>query len=153
MDYSFLDKNIKLRINECFNLAQNSSTEYFKKFNGDNLYVKEKYSAVWVASKIKIHICKNPTWLEELTAESFTSMIKPIRVETETKFVNQNNELIFIANQQSCLLDINTRKIRKIDTIDFPKDLEIDNTLFNNNYQKLNDIFDESNFVYEQKVY
>lgn len=152
IDYSYLDKNMKLRINECFNLAQNSSTEYFKKFDGDNIFVKEKYNAVWVASKIKIHIYKNPTWLDILKGESFTSLIKPIRIETETKFTNQNNELVFISNQQSCLLDIETRKIRKIDTVNFPSDLETDNTIFNNNYQKLNDTFNESEFVCEQVV-
>lgn len=152
MDYSYLDKNIKMRINECFNLAQNNATEYFKKFKEDNLYVKEKYNAVWVVSKSKIHIYKNPTWLEIIHGESFTSLVKPIRVETETKFTNKNNELVFIANQQSCLLDIDTRKIRKIDTVAFPSNIEVENTLFDNNYQKLNDVFEESDFAYEQRV-
>ena len=153
MDYSYLDKNIKLRINEFFNLAQNNVTEYFKKFNGDNISIKKNDNAVWVVSKSKIHIYKNPSWLETLNGESFTSLVKTIRIETETKFTNQNNELIFIANQQSCPLDIDTRKIRKIDTVTFPKDLEINRTLFENSYQKLNDIFDESEFVHEQKIY
>ena len=153
MDYSYLDRNVNLRINECFNLAQNNSTEYFKKFGEDNLVIKEKYNALWVASKIKIHIYKNPTWLDILNSESFTSLIKPIKIETETKFTNQNNELIFIANQQSCLLDMETRKLRKIDTVNFPSDLETDNTLFSQNYQRLNDDFYESDFAYEQKVY
>ena len=153
MDYSYLDKNLKLKINECFNLAQNNATEYFKKFNEDNFYVKDNYNAVWVISKSKIHIYRNPTWLEIIHGESFTPLVKPIRIETETKFISKNNELVFIANQQSCLLDIDTRKIRKIDTVAFPNDIEKENTLFNNNYQKLNDRFEESNLVYEKKVH
>lgn len=153
MDYSFLDKDLKLKVNECFNLAQNTATEYFEKFNGDNIYVREKDNAVWVVTKSKIHIYKNISWLDILTGESYTSMVKPIRVETETKFTDSNNELVFIASQQSCPLDIDTRKIRKIDTLTFPKDMEIDNSLFKNDYQKLNDIFNKTNFVYEQKVY
>ena len=153
MDYSYLDKNIKLRINECFNLAQNNSTEYFEKFGEDNLVIKEKYNAVWVASKIRIHIYKNPTWLDIINSESFTALVKPIRIETETKFTNKNNELIFIANQQSCVLDIDTRKLRKIDTVNFPNNLEIDYTLFSQSYKRLNDNFTENDFVYEQKVY
>lgn len=152
IDYSYLDKNLKLRINECFNLAQNNSTEYFKKFNGDNISVRSNDNAVWVVSKIKLHIYKNPTWLETITGESFTSLIKPIRVETETKFTNQNNELIMISNQQSCPLDFETRKIRKVSSVTFPDDMEVKPSLFEVSYQKLNDRFDESNFVYEQKV-
>lgn len=152
MSYSYLDKNIKLRINECFNLAQNNSTEYFKKFNGDNLSVRHNDNAVWVATKIKIHIYKNPTWLETINAETFTSLVKPIRIETETKFTNQNDELVFIANQQSCPLDFDTRKIRKVDTVTFPKDIDVEKTLFDSGYQKLNDVFNDNDFIYNQKV-
>ena len=153
IDYSYLDKNLKLKINECFNLAQNTATEYFKKFNGDNISVRKNNNAVWVVTKSKIHIYNNPLWLDTIIGESYTSMVKPIRVETETKFIDKNNQLVFIASQQSCPLDMDTRKIRKIETATFPKDMEIDNSLFENDYQRLTDIFDESNFVYEQKVY
>lgn len=71
----------------------------------------------------------------------------------ETKFTNQDNELVFVASQQSCLLDMDTRKIRKIDTVNFPKDMDVEATLFENGYQKLNDEFDEKDFVYEQTVF
>ena len=153
VDYSLVDKNTNLRITECFNLAQNNATEYFQKFNGDNIYVKENYNFVWVVSKSKIHIFKNSSWLDILEGDSYTSLVKPIRIETETKFKDKKGDLIFVANQESCLLDIDSRRIRKIDTINFPEDLEIDETLFERNYQRLNDTFDENDFVYEQKIY
>ena len=153
MGYSFFGKNMKLKINECFNLAQNNITEYFKKFDGDNLFIRENYNAVWVASKTRIHVFKNAHWLETLNAESFTTLVKPIRIEMETKFTNQDNELVFVASQQSCLLDMDTRKIRKIDTVNFPKDMDVEATLFENGYQKLNDEFNEEDFVYEQTVF
>ncbi len=142
-----------MRINECFNLAQDNLTEYFKKFNGDNLTVKERDNAVWVVSKIRIHIFKQPVWLETITAESYTSSIKPIRVEMETKFYDSNNDLVFIANQQSCPLDIDSRKLRKIDTLTFPSDLEVDESSFEDSYQMLNDSFNENDLTYEQTVY
>ena len=153
MDYAFFDKNIKLRVNEYFNLAQNNATEYFKMFNGDNISVRKNDNAVWVVAKSRIHIYKNINWLDKITAESYTSMIKPIRIETETKFKDSNDELVFIATQQSCPLDINTRKIRKIDNVMFPSNMEIDKSLFKNDYKKLNDVFEESDFIYEQKIY
>ena len=48
---------------------------------------------------------------------------------------------------------MDTRKIRKIDTVNFPKDMDVEATLFENGYQKLNDEFDEEDFVYEQTVF
>lgn len=68
----------------------------------------------------------------------------------ETKFTNQDNELVFVASQQSCLLDMDTRKI---DTVNFSKDMDVEATLFENGYKKLNDEFDEEDFVYEQTVF
>lgn len=45
------------------------------------------------------------------------------------------------------------KKIRKIDTVNFPKDMDVEATLFENGYKKLNDEFDEEDFVYEQTVF
>ena len=52
MDYSYLDKNLKLKINECFNLAQNNATEYFKKFNEDNIFEHFFNIYIYVLKKI-----------------------------------------------------------------------------------------------------
>ena len=39
---------------------KNQYKDKVKKFNEDNFYVKDNYNAVWVVSKSKIHIYRNP---------------------------------------------------------------------------------------------
>ncbi len=151
--YSFLSRGLSLKIHEAFNFAQNNATEYFKNFNGDNMNVRKKDNAVWVVSKSRMHIFKGVSWLETLKGESYTSLVKNIRVETETKFTDKNNELVFVVGHQHCPLNMDTRKIIKVDEITFPKDMDEDPTLFEGDYLKLHDKFEESDFVYEQKVF
>ena len=153
MFYSFINRGLRLKTHEAFNFSQNNSTEYFKKFNGDNMAVRKNDNAVWVVSKSRVHFFKDISWLETIKAETYTTLVKSIRVETETKFTNENGEVVFASTFQHCPLNMDTRKIIKVDDITFPKDMEIDPSLFTDDYAKLHDKFDENDFVYEQKVY
>ncbi len=151
--YSFFNRDLHLKIHEAFNFAQNNATEYFKLFNGDNMSVRKNDNAVWVVSKSRLHIYKDVSWLDVIKGETYTSMIKPIRIETETKFTDKDNNPVFAITHQHCPLNMDTRKIIKVDEITFPKDMEVDESLFKEDYLKLHDTFEEDDFAYEQKIY
>ena len=153
MFYSNMGRGIKLEVHEAFNFAQNNATEYFKKFDGDNISVRIKDNAVWVVAKSKIHFYQDVSWLETIYGETYTTLVKPIRVETETKFTKENGDLVFVASHQHCPLNMDTRRIIKVDNITFPKDMEVEPSLISREYSKLNDSFDENDFVYEQKAF
>ncbi len=152
ISYSEVDQNLKLGVYESFNLAQDTSTEYFESFGGDNIVVKNKDNAVWVVAKSKVHFNKFPLWGDVIKGISYTTKIKPIRVEVETAFKNIDNEVLFVTNQESCVLDIETRKIRKINTITYPDDMEVEQSLVQDGYLKLDTQFTEDDFAYEQKT-
>ena len=88
-----------------------------------------------------------------ITGRSYTTKIKPIRVEMETLFTDENNEYLFGAKQEICPIDIDTRKIRKIDTIEYPKDMETMPAFDTEPYSRLKDDFTEDEFVYDYKIY
>lgn len=46
-----------------------------------------------------------------------------------------------------------TRKIRKIDTVNYPSDMETEENIIQEAYSKLNEVFSEDNLIYEQKVF
>ena len=71
----------------------------------------------------------------------------------ETVFENEKNEYLFSVKQEICPIDIDTRKIRKINTIEYPKDMEIKEAFDSEPYYRLVDEFTEAEFVYEQKIY
>lgn len=151
--YSKVDQDLKLGVYESFNLAQDTVTEYFQSFGGDNIVVRNKDNAVWVVSKARVHFNKFPSWRDVVRVKSYTTMVKPIRVETETAFRDENNEILFVTTQQSCVLDIETRKIKKVNSVTYPTDMEIEKSLLQGDYLKLNDEFSNEDFVYEQRIY
>lgn len=153
ISYTEANQNLELSLIRAIEVVQSIMTDYFVSFGSDNETIKNKNNALWVLSKTKVHFNKFPRWSEFVFGKSYTTKIKPIRVEMETIFNNEQNEFLFGAKQEICAIDIETRKIRKIDTIYYPKDMEIKNAVDEEPYTKLNDIFTEKDFVYEQKIY
>jgi acyl-CoA thioesterase FadM len=150
--YSQTNHKLDLGIYDAFNLSQDTVTEYYESFGGDNIVVKEKDNAIWVTTKARANFTKLPKWRDIVKSKSYTTKIKPIRVNTETIFKNINDELLFVIEQEACVIDLDTRKIRKVDTITYPSDMEINQSLINNDFVKLNNEFTEKDFVYKQVV-
>ena len=151
--YTDVDSKAKLSLTSCLELAQNMVTDYFGSFQNDNLTLTNKYNAVWVYSKTKVHFWKIPKWKDNLKLETYAEKIKPIRIELETSFKNENDELLFGVNQELCIMDLETRKPRKLNTINYPVDMETGASVVNCSFQKLNVKFEESDLVYKQKIY
>lgn len=153
INYTELDQNLELGVFSAIILQQNMGTEYFGTLKSDNIILKNENNAIWVVSKTKVHFNKYPTWRDIVYGRTYTTKLKPIRVEMETTFTNEKGENLFVTKQESCAIDLNTRKIRKIDTVNYPKDMEIEENTLVDPFLKLNESFSENDFVYEQKIF
>ena len=153
INYTELDQNLELGVFSAIILQQNMGTEYFGTLKSDNIILKNENNAIWVVSKTKVHFNKYPTWRDVVYGRTYTTKLKPIRVEMETTFTNEKGENLFVTKQESCAIDLNTRKIRKIDTVNYPKDMEIEENTLVEPFLKLNESFSENDFVYEQKIF
>lgn len=153
VSYTDVDTRLQIDLINSICLVQNMMTEYFESNGTDNKVLKTKNNAIWVLAKTKIHFNKYPKWGEIIKGDCFTTKIKPIRVYTETQFRNENNEILFYAKQESCVIDLDSRKIRKIDTVNYPMELEIRDSIDNTTYCKLTEKFTENDKVYEQSIH
>lgn len=153
VSYTEVNQNLKLGLVEAMTLPQNMVTEYFECFKSDNIVLKNQNNAVWVVSKAKLHFNKYPNWRDVIYGRSYTTKVKPIRVEMETTFKNEEGEILFSAKQESCAIDLETRKIRKVETVNYPSDMETEENIIQEAYSKLNEVFSEDNLIYEQKVF
>lgn len=79
--------------------------------------------------------------------------ISPIRLDVETDFLDEQNNLLFAAKTEMCAIDFTERKIRKIDTLEFPKDLETGHSNFNEPYAKMKTEFEAADMIYSQRVF
>lgn len=151
--YTEVDKNTYLSLPNALSLVQNTMTEYFESFGSDNIVLKKENSAIWGVSKAKMHFNKIPQWRDLLRGRSYTTKVKPIRVELETTFTDENDEIWFSVAQETCVIDLTTRKIRKVNSVNYPENMETENSVIEDNYKKLNQKFDEADFVYKQKIF
>ena len=78
--YTDVDSKAQLSLISCLELAQDMVTDYFRSFKNDNLTLTNKYNAVWVYSKTKVHFWKKPIWRDELNIRTVASKIKPITI-------------------------------------------------------------------------
>jgi len=152
VSFTQLDSNFELGIISSLSLIQDMMTEYFETIGSDNIVLKNENNAMWVVTKAKVKFNKYPSWKDKIEGTSYTVRIKPIRVEMETRFCDNNNDILFIAKQEACPIDIETRKIRKINTIKYPTDIEIDENLIDEEFLRLDKVFNENDKIYEQKV-
>lgn len=151
--YTTVDSNLNLSLLGCATIIQDMVTELFEYLETDNRRIKDENNAVWVLTKLKIHFEKYPIWKQNIQATSFITNKSKIRVQNNTKVEDETGRILFVAKQESCPLDLTSRKIRKIETIRFPLDLEIKKTILEEDFEKLNNDFRQENIVGTREVY
>ena len=152
LHYSEIDSSARFSLISALNYIQNMSTEYFATMGTDNFTVSTKNNAVWVITKTKIKFIKRPVWKDKIFIRIYSVKVSAIRFSVEIRFENENRECVVIAKQEYCAMDIDARKARKISTISFPTDLEVENEEYLEEYRKLRDKFTQSEFVYSTKI-
>lgn len=151
--YSNCDRKVNLSVLNSLYLIQDMMTEYFGFLKSDNIILKSENNAIWVLAKTKVHFNKYPKWRDLIEGTVFTTGIKPIRVETEAQFKDKDNNVLFYANQETCVIDLTDRKIRKINIVNYPTGVQIKEGINKEKYLRLNTEFTEADKVYEQKIH
>lgn len=153
IEYTNVGRDGKLNFVQAVDLIQNNTTRFFEVLGSDNLVLKVKSNAIWVVTKTKINFIKYPAWRDKVKLISYITNQSKIRVDVETKLEDEDKNILFVAKQEFCPIDLETRRIRKIDTIEFPKNLEMKEATYNIEFQKLIHNFEENEKQYQRNVY
>ena len=151
VSYSEVDKEMNVNLLNAARLAQDVTTDYFGAINSDNQTNKTKNNAVWVLIKTKVHFENYSKLGDFIEARCYTAHKKLATVDLEIDFKKGDN-ISFIVKQECCPIDVTTRKIRGINTISYPNDMECIEPVLDKKYLRLNTKFEEIDKVYEQKV-
>jgi len=132
---------------------QDAMTNHMKELGVDGVTVKAKYNALWVAAKAKIKFYRRPLWLEKVSLETW--VLKPPLCKCERFFrFKSGEELIAEASNEMCVLNYDTRRIKKVSTVNYPEN-KIEwrtETLCDYPYSNISEDFTEEDCVYEKKV-
>ena len=71
----------------------------------------------------------------------------------ESTFKNNQEEILFVVKQESCAIDLKSRKIRKINTVDYPENMETEGSVLQEPYLILKENFSEKDYIYQQKIF
>ncbi len=148
ISYSRGDRWLDLSLVDAVSIAQEMNTDYFRTFGSDNFTIKTKNDALWVLAKTRLHFLEIPRWGDVIYGRSYTLKSHGFRTEIETAFEN-HGRLAFTARQELCVIDATKREVRRIDTISYPKDMELEEEAVPLRFFRLKDDLSEDDLVYK----
>lgn len=121
VDYSRVDNLARLSLDSIFQFTQIAVTEYFKSIGFDNRTMKIKYNSAWVFTKVKSIIKSIPSWDSKIYAKCYVTNIKPVKTNVEVVFFDSSDNILFAINDEMCVIDLESRKIKKLSDFGFDK--------------------------------
>lgn len=153
ISYSLVDRTGKLGLFELMNLTQDMVTEFCGSLGSDNGTLKEQNNAAWVYTRAKVKINSLPFWNAKAKAVIYISSLSSIRMELETDLYDENENVFAIIKAEMCAIDLTERRVRKIDSLTFPEDVEVVPSDFSEPYTRIKNEFDSAKLIYSQRVF
>lgn len=116
--YSELD-HYYMSVESVFHLFQDAMTEHVDKIGKDGVTLRHTYGALWVTAKTKIRFNRR---LKMLHPYQFRTRVDaPGLVKVTRRFrMEQREELLASGITEMCVIDGETRKIRKLSSVEYP---------------------------------
>ncbi len=125
--------NHKVKFSEVdvsYNMTPDSIVTYLQDMTGthslemgvdaDNM--RKKSNAFWIITKIKLKIYSRPRFDDVLEFETWPTTVDRIRFERDYT-VSRNGEMLVACRSQWCVLDCDTFKLRRTDSVCYPHDM------------------------------
>lgn len=151
--YTSIDRSGKLGLVESMDLNQDMVTGFFGSIGSDNRILRRNDNAAWIYTRTKVLIRELPFWNTRTQARAFVSAMSPIRLSVEVQLTDTAARLQFAARTEMCAIDFSGRRLRKIDSLTFPKDLETGSSLFEEGFSKMTAEFTGDDLALQEKVY
>ena len=141
----------ELSIHEMMILFEDIAANHTKMYNCDRNYIAEHNGLIWVLTKIKLNIISVANYYDEINIQ--TKAYAPQKIKFDRDFViKKDNQILYQAMSEWCLLDINTRIPKRSSTIDFPLG-DLDETrLMDDKYFNIHLSIDDMELVYEKTI-
>ena len=128
IDASMVDNHAYLRMDGIFNILQTMLTEYLKQYKADNISIKDNFNAAWLITKVLVKINKMPLWGTNITVKSYVVQKKSAKIILETIAKDKNKDVLFVAHDEMCPINLEKRRILRL------TDIEFDPILLESNY-------------------
>lgn len=146
-----VDFSNKVPLHEIMKMFQVATFNHSNIMGLDHESMIKKSNAFWIVTKMKLCLKKDIVSQDKINVTTWTHELGGIRATRDCVF-KCGNKIIANGTSEWCCLDCDTRKIRKMNSIEYP-DLNMEKTNnLNNTFSNIREIVDEPNFVYSRKI-
>ena len=146
-----LDMNERVSIIDILKLMQRVTFAHSSLIGLDHKTMIERDNAFWVITKMKF-VCRHPIDAnKKLTLKTWTRQPQAVRFLRDLQ-IKDKNKVLVNGISEWCCLDLNTRMLRRSNTINYP-DLQMIETKNNNlTFTNLKVDVDNNNYVYTKTI-
>lgn len=98
-------------------IVENAVTELMGELGIDGITAIEKYNAMWLMVKNRIHFIRQPAWREEFTIKSFITECSGARLDIDTVISAADGSALVTAKTEFAVIDLESGKLRKVETV------------------------------------
>ena len=148
---AFIDSSVRMGVAQSVLMVQDNLTECFNAMGCDGVVYREQFNDFWVFTKTKVHFERRPDWREIITARTFPVDNLGLRTHVNTELLDKNGKRLLVANQEACVLSLDTHRPVKITTLPYPKE-NFPQAVFTESFEKFPADFREEELVFEQVI-
>lgn len=146
-----IDFNSKVSVVELMKLFQIATFNHSQKIGLDHETMEKKSNVFWVVTKMKLCLNGDICSQDKVSVTTWTHPIGAVRALRDCVIKNKNSIKVK-GTSEWCCLDYETRKLRKLSSIQYP-DLEMKKTNNNNTvFTNLREEVESSNLVYSKTI-
>jgi len=151
IDDTSVDYSLQVPLTELMKLFQVATFKHSQIMDLDHESMKQKSNAFWVVTKMKA-ILKSPILSgAQIKVTTWTHELSSARALRDC-VIKKGNTIKAKLTAEWCCLDYDTRKLRRMSTIDYPK-LEMEKTEnIKTDFTNLREVVDENDYVYTRVV-
>lgn len=128
---SITDSTASLSVIGAFQIVEDAVTELMGELKIDGVTAKREYNAVWVFIKNRIKILKSIAWNESCEISCFISAVSRATISVDVLIENAAGELCICARVELCALDLDTGRIRKVETVGVDGSITVEPAVMN----------------------
>ncbi len=150
--YTEVDRSGRLGVLQIPMIMQDVLTAYFGQLGASNDILRRDDHAAWVLSKSRIRVGKLPFWDTTMRLEAYCVRRDAVRVNAEVKATDEKGNLAFVGTLENCAMDLDSRKLRRIDSVSFPQKIALRESEMADGLKKLRAAFSETDRIGEITV-
>lgn len=114
---SMCDCRTQLSIIAADCIVENAVTELMGELGIDGITALERYNAMWLMVKNRIHFTRQPAWREEFAIRSFIAEYSGAKLDIDTVICDVGGSDLITAKTEFAVIDMESGRLRKVDTV------------------------------------